>query len=236
MTQTFSSRASDGCATACCGRWSLNRVQNRLDIYFVDVQSGKSKRVLTETSDAWIDMHPEMILSCCRPATAFSGPVGATATITSISTSSTSRTRWHGEAKLVAQLTQRRLGGGEHRRAWTNRRALVYFTANEGDWRQANVFAVGLDGKNFHRVSKAERNPRRQLRPGENEVVRGQLLGAHDSAANVAVHDRGRLHAVLAVAQRRSLQPDCAQDRWNSRLPTVLRSCWARCCCPKAGR
>ena len=31
---------------------------------------------------------------------------------------------------------------------------IVYFTANEGDWRQANVFAVGLDGKNFHRISK----------------------------------------------------------------------------------
>ena len=31
---------------------------------------------------------------------------------------------------------------------------LVYFTANEGDWRQANLFVVGLDGKNFHRVSK----------------------------------------------------------------------------------
>ena len=39
---------------------ALNRAQDRLDIYFVDVQSGKSKLILTETTDAWIDMHPEI--------------------------------------------------------------------------------------------------------------------------------------------------------------------------------
>ena len=34
------------------------------------------------------------------------------------------------------------------------KQGVVYFSANEGDWRQANVYAVGLDGQNFHRVSK----------------------------------------------------------------------------------
>ena len=46
----------DGCATAYFGHVALNRLQTRVDIYFVDVQSGKSQRVLTETSDVWIDM------------------------------------------------------------------------------------------------------------------------------------------------------------------------------------
>ena len=72
---------------------ALNRLQNRLDIYFIDVKSGKSRRMLTESTDAWIDMHPESISSCCRRATASCGTVGATATITSTSTSSTSRSR-----------------------------------------------------------------------------------------------------------------------------------------------
>lgn len=32
----------------------LNRAQNKLDLYFVNVNSGKSKRMLSETSDAWV--------------------------------------------------------------------------------------------------------------------------------------------------------------------------------------
>jgi dipeptidyl-peptidase-4 len=129
---------------------SLNRLQSRVDIYFVDVQSGKSRRILTETSDAWIEAYDFELLS------------------------SGDRFLWRSwrdghnhiylyqfdkhnpldaEARLVAQLTQ-----GE----WEvesidgidESQGVVYFTANEGDWRQANVFAVGLDGKNFHRVSK----------------------------------------------------------------------------------
>ena len=39
---------------------ALNRLQTRADIYFIDVQSGKSRLVLTETTDVWIDMHPEV--------------------------------------------------------------------------------------------------------------------------------------------------------------------------------
>jgi len=58
-----------------------------------------------------------------------------------------------GEAIEVAQLTK---GDWEVEAidAIDESAGLVYFTANEGDWRQANVFVVGLDGKNFHRVSK----------------------------------------------------------------------------------
>ena len=39
---------------------ALNRAQDRLDLYFIDVKSGKSQLMMTETSDAWIDMHPEV--------------------------------------------------------------------------------------------------------------------------------------------------------------------------------
>ena len=33
----------------------LNRAQNQLDLYFVDASSGKSRRVLSEKSDTWIE-------------------------------------------------------------------------------------------------------------------------------------------------------------------------------------
>jgi len=35
----------------------LNRAQDQLDLYFVDSRSGKSRRVLQETSDAWVEVH-----------------------------------------------------------------------------------------------------------------------------------------------------------------------------------
>ena len=33
----------------------LNRAQNQLDLYFVEDASGKSRRVLSEKSDTWIE-------------------------------------------------------------------------------------------------------------------------------------------------------------------------------------
>ena len=39
---------------------ALNRVQDRLDLYFIDVNNGKSQLMMTESTDAWIDMHPEV--------------------------------------------------------------------------------------------------------------------------------------------------------------------------------
>ena len=45
------------------------------------------------------------------------------------------------------------------------KQGVVYFSANEGDWRQANVFAVGLDGQNFHRVSKQDGTHRAEFDP-----------------------------------------------------------------------
>src|SRR6185437_258508 len=34
----------------------LNRAQNQLDLYFIDADSGKSKLVLSEKDDAWIEI------------------------------------------------------------------------------------------------------------------------------------------------------------------------------------
>ncbi len=39
---------------------ALNRVQNQMDLYFVDVKNGKWTLMMSETTDAWIDMHPEV--------------------------------------------------------------------------------------------------------------------------------------------------------------------------------
>jgi dipeptidyl-peptidase-4 len=134
---------------------SLNRVQDRLDIYFVDVNSGKSQLMMTETTDAWIDMHPEVDF---KPLDSGDGYLW---------------TSWRdghnhiylyrfdkqdplsAPAKLEAQLTH---GDWEVESidGIDEQHGLVYFSANEGDWRQRNEFVVGLNGQNFHRISKQD--------------------------------------------------------------------------------
>ena len=131
----------------------LNRVQNRLDIYFVDVQSGKSKLVMTESSDAWIDMHPEVDFELLASGDRFLWTSWRDGHYHIYLYQFDKQNPLASDAKLVTQLTH---GDWEVEsiNGVDEAQGLVYFTANEGDWRQANVFAVGLDGKNFHRVSK----------------------------------------------------------------------------------
>jgi dipeptidyl-peptidase 4 len=130
----------------------LNRVQDRMVLYFVDPDSGKWQQMMSEGTDAWIDMHPEVDFKLLPSGDAYlwtswrdghnhiylyrfrkEDPLG-------------------GPAELAAQLTQgdwevESIDGIE------GKQGLVYFSANEGDWRQRNEFAVGLDGKNLHRIS-----------------------------------------------------------------------------------
>ena len=131
---------------------ALNRVQDHLDIYFVDVQSGRSKRVLSEKTDAWIDMHPEIDFEVLSSGDRFLWTSWRDGHYHIYLYQFDKQNPLAGEATQVAQLTS---GDWEVEAidAVDEPAGLVYFTANEGDWRQANVFAVGLDGKNFHRVS-----------------------------------------------------------------------------------
>jgi dipeptidyl-peptidase 4 len=132
---------------------ALNRVQNRLDLYFIDVNSGKSKLMMTESTDAWIDMHPEVDFQLLPSGDSYlwtswrdghnhiylyyfnkENPLGI-------------------DAKVVAQLTH---GDWEVESidAVDAQRGVIYFSANEGDWRQKNIFAVALNGQGFRRISR----------------------------------------------------------------------------------
>ncbi len=131
----------------------LNRVQNRMDLYFVDADGGKSQLMMEETTDAWIDMHPEVDFKLLPSKDGYlwtswrdghnhiylyrfdrQNPLG-------------------GMAKMEVQLTH-----GEWEVESIDgidaQRGIVYFSANEGDLRQRNEYAVDLDGKNFRRISK----------------------------------------------------------------------------------
>ena len=132
---------------------ALNRLQTRLDIYFIDVQSGKSRRVLTESTNVWIDMHPEVEFELLSSGDRFLWTSWRDGHYHMYLYQFDKQNPLAGEAKLVAQLTH---GDWEVESigAVDESAGVVYFTANEGDWRQANVFSVGLDGKKLYHVSK----------------------------------------------------------------------------------
>jgi dipeptidyl-peptidase 4 len=131
----------------------LNRVQDRIDLYFVEVNNGKWKLIMTESTDAWIDMHPEVDFQLLSSGDRYLWTSWRDGHNHIYLYQFDKENPLSSEARMVAQLTHGDWevesidGVDEHG-------GIVYFSANEGDWRQKNIFAVGLDGQNFHRVSK----------------------------------------------------------------------------------
>ena len=142
----------------------LNRVQDRMVLYFVDIDNGKSQQMMTETTDAWIDMHPEVDFKLL--------PAGGGYLWTSTRDGHNHIYLYHfrkedplgGPAELTTQLTQ---GDWEVESVdgIDEKQGIVYFSANDDDWRQRNEYAVGLDGKNLHRISSQDGTHRADFDP-----------------------------------------------------------------------
>jgi dipeptidyl-peptidase 4 len=130
----------------------LNRSQDQLELYFIDTKSGRTQKVLSETSpDAWVpvtddftilksgdrflwsswrDGHTQLYLYTFNKQ----NPVSA-------------------EAKLERQLTKgdfEVLGvSGVDEQA-----GVAYFAANPNDPRQQHIYSIKLDGSGMQRISK----------------------------------------------------------------------------------
>ncbi|MGA3053946.1 MAG: DPP IV N-terminal domain-containing protein [Candidatus Korobacteraceae bacterium] len=132
---------------------ALNRLQNRLDLYFVDVNNSKWALMMTETTDAWIDMHPEVDFQTLTSGDRYLWTSWRDGHYHIYLYQFDKQDPLSGPAKLVAQLTH---GDWEVEsiNGVDEKQGVVYFSANEGDWRQTNLYAVGLDGQNLRRVSK----------------------------------------------------------------------------------
>ena len=63
-----------------------------------------------------------------------------------------------------------------------DKQGVVYFSANEGDWRQRNEYAVGLDGQNFHRISKQDGTHSADFDPKNTKYYVDDYLGADHAA------------------------------------------------------
>jgi len=132
----------------------LNRVQDKIDLYFVDAKSGKSHIVLTETSpDAWINVNDDFrvlksgdrfLWSSWRDGHTHlylygfdkQNPLGA-------------------EAKLERQLTSGdfEVLGVE---AVDEGAGAVFFAANKDDPRQRHIFSVKVDGSGMQALTHEE--------------------------------------------------------------------------------
>jgi len=132
---------------------ALNRLQNRLDLYFVDVKNSKWALMMTETTDAWIDMHPEVDFQTLTSGDRYLWTSWRDGHNHIYLYQFDKQNPLSSPATMVAQLTHgdwevESIAGADEKQG------VVYFSANEGDWRQTNLYAVGLDGQNFHRVSR----------------------------------------------------------------------------------
>jgi dipeptidyl-peptidase-4 len=133
----------------------LNRTQDKMDLYFADATSGKSRIVLTETTPgAWIDFeHTEVRF--LRSRSYFLWPSWRDGNMHIYLYSFDRQNPLAADAKLERQLTQGDFavlgieGVDEDAGA-------VFFIANKDDPRQQHIYSVQLDGSGFKVLSSEE--------------------------------------------------------------------------------
>ena len=133
----------------------LNRTEDKMDLYFVDAKSGKSRIVLTETTPgAWIDFeHVEVRF--LNSSGGFLWPSWRDGNMHLYLYSFDKQNPMGADAKLERQLTHgdfEVLGiDGVDEAAGT-----VFFTSNQGDPRQRHIFSVKLDGTGLQQLTHDE--------------------------------------------------------------------------------
>lgn len=131
----------------------LNRDQNQLDLYFIDTATGHPQLMLSEKDNTWIDVNDDFkilksggkfIWSSWRDGHQHlylysfnrANPVSAAATL--------DRQLTKGDFEVFAV------------EAIDERNNTVYFTANQDDDRQRNLYSVKLDGNGLQRISRGD--------------------------------------------------------------------------------
>ncbi|MGB0013996.1 MAG: DPP IV N-terminal domain-containing protein [Candidatus Sulfotelmatobacter sp.] len=133
---------------------TLNRNQDKMDLYFVDARSGKSTKVLTETApNAWINVNDDFRVLKSGDRFLWSSWRGGQTQLYLYSFGK--QNPLAGEAKLERQLTQgdfEMLGvEGIDESSGT-----VFFSSNKDDPRQRHIFSVKLDGTGMLALTREE--------------------------------------------------------------------------------
>ncbi|MFL6389709.1 MAG: DPP IV N-terminal domain-containing protein [Terriglobales bacterium] len=126
----------------------LNRAQNQLDLYFIDAASGKSRRVLSEKSDTWIETDNN--LQFLKSGDKFTWPSWRDGH-THLYLYSFDKANVLADAKLVNQITK---GDFEVFDVEGEVGNTLFVTTNAGDDRQRHLCSVKLDGSAFECLTK----------------------------------------------------------------------------------
>ncbi len=132
----------------------LNRAQDRMDLYFIDARSGRSRKVLTETApDAWVNVNDDFrILKSGDHFLWTSWRDGHT----HIYLYSFNR----GDPLGADAKEEKQLESGDYEvlaiNGFNQESGTVFFSANKDDARQEQLFSVKLDGSDLRRVSSAD--------------------------------------------------------------------------------
>jgi dipeptidyl-peptidase 4 len=129
----------------------MNRQQDKLDLYFVDTHSGKSRKVLAESvADAWVNVNDDFNVMGGNRFVWSSWRDGHTHLYLY---SFDPQNPLAAEAKLEKQLTQ---GDFEVLGVDSVTADKVYFSCNKDDPRQKQLYSVKLDGSDFKKISTEE--------------------------------------------------------------------------------
>ncbi len=129
----------------------LNRTQDTLDLYFVDAQSGHSRKILTETApDAWVYVNDDFRV--LKSGDRFLWSSWRDGTTQLYLYSFDKQNPLASDARLERQLTQ---GDFEMLglQGLDESAGLIYFNCNKDDPRQRQLYAVKVDGSGLQRVS-----------------------------------------------------------------------------------
>lgn len=130
----------------------LNREQDKMDLYFVDAKSGQSRKMLSETSPgSWVEVNDDFRILKSGDRFLWSSWRDGHTHLYLYTFSK--KDPMLSDAKLERQLEK---GDYEVSSVEAADDQAVYFTANQGDLRQQNVFSVKLDGSDFRRLSQPD--------------------------------------------------------------------------------
>jgi dipeptidyl-peptidase-4 len=133
--------------------WALvmNRLQNKQQLFLIDVASGKTKLVLEETDPYYIELRADTV-RFMKDSPQFLWPSWRDGHTHLYLYSFDEKAPLSSKAKLIRQVTK---GEWEFSgiKAVDEKAGIVYFTANADDDRQTNLYSIKLDGTSMTRVT-----------------------------------------------------------------------------------
>jgi len=133
----------------------LNRTEDKMDLYFVDAKSGKSRMVLAETTPgAWFSFD-QVELKFLKSGNGFLWPSWRDGNMHIYYYSIDKQNPMAADAKL-----ERQLENGDYEvlgiEGVDEQTGTVFFEANKDDPRQTHIFSVKLDGSDFKALTTEE--------------------------------------------------------------------------------